>query len=223
MKKWIFKFNNNNLQFQLPALCWVRGWKIAMITLVSAHILGNVALCQKAVNLGALTAPAACPIQFNFICVAPNHNNSRCAKLIQAFDDRFQDVKNIQKELEMFATPFNVQPSVPDTFQVEIIGLQNNYELKAKYNSLSLLDFHKLYVHAEAFPILARHALKFASLFGTTYHFEQVFSKLTLAKRRFHSRLTESNLKKQLRVASSSSLPADIRHLAKKKQFQPSH
>ena len=28
-----------------------------------------------------------------------------CAKLIQAFDERFRDVKN---KLDMFATPFNV-------------------------------------------------------------------------------------------------------------------
>ena len=105
-----------------------------------------------------------------------------CAKLIQAFDERFHDVKNIQKELDVFATPFNVQPSdVPDNLQMEIIDLQNNNELKAKYHNLSLLDFYKLYVRAEDFPILRRHALKFASLFGTTYRCEQFFSKLTLA------------------------------------------
>uniref|UniRef100_A0A674N6P6 SPIN-DOC-like zinc-finger domain-containing protein n=1 Tax=Takifugu rubripes TaxID=31033 RepID=A0A674N6P6_TAKRU len=146
-----------------------------------------------------------------------------CAKLVQAFDERFHDVKNIQRELDMFATPFNVQPSdVPDKFQMEIIELQNNNELKAKYNNLSLLDFYKLYVSAEDFPILRRHALKFASLFGTTYCCEQFFSKLTLAKTRFRSRLTDPNLENQLRVASSS-LPADIRCLSKEKQFQPSH
>ncbi|KAJ8285834.1 hypothetical protein GJAV_G00031440 [Gymnothorax javanicus] len=109
-----------------------------------------------------------------------------CAKLSQAFDERFLNVKNIQKELDMFATPFNVQPSdVPDNLQMEIIELQNNNEIKAKYNNLSLLDFSKLYVCAEDFPILRRHALKFASLFGTTYRCEQFFSKLTLAKTRF--------------------------------------
>ena len=146
-----------------------------------------------------------------------------CAKLIQAFDERFHDVKNIQKELDVFATPFNVQPSdVPDNLQMEIIDLQNNNELKAKYHNLSLLDFYKLYVRAEDFPILRRHALKFASLLGTTYRCEQFFSKLTLAKTRFRSRLTDSNLENQLRVASSS-LPADIRRLAREKQFQPSH
>ena len=146
-----------------------------------------------------------------------------CAKLIQAFDERFQDVKNVQKELDMFAMPFNVQPAdVPENFQMEIIELQSNNELKAKYNNLPLLDFYKLYVRAEDFPILRRHALKFASLFGTTYRCEQFFSKLTLAKTRFRSRLTDPNLENQLRVASSS-LPADIRRLAKEKQFQPSH
>ncbi|TWW65017.1 hypothetical protein D4764_22G0006640 [Takifugu flavidus] len=146
-----------------------------------------------------------------------------CAKLVQAFDERFHDVKNIQRELDMFATPFNVHPSdVPDKFQMEIIKLQNNNELKAKYNDLSLLDFYKLYVSAEDFPILRRHALKFASLFGTTYDCEQFFSKLTLAKTLFRSRLTDPNLENQLRVASSS-LPADIRCLSKEKQFHPSH
>lgn len=93
---------------------------------------------------------------------------------------------------------------------------------EARWWNLSPLDFYKLYVCAEDFRILRRHALEFASLFGTTYRCEQFFSKLTLAKTRLRSRLTDSNLENQLRVASSS-LPADIRRLAKEKQFQPSH
>ncbi|KAK0153315.1 General transcription factor II-I repeat domain-containing protein 2A [Merluccius polli] len=99
-----------------------------------------------------------------------------CAKLIQAFDERFHDVKNT-------------------------IGTGH-------YNNLSLLDFYKVYVSAEDFPIL-RRALKFASLFGTTFCCEQLFSKLTLAKTRFRSRLTDPNLENQLRVASSS-LPVGL-------------
>uniref|UniRef100_A0A8C1LT94 Uncharacterized protein n=1 Tax=Cyprinus carpio TaxID=7962 RepID=A0A8C1LT94_CYPCA len=146
-----------------------------------------------------------------------------CAKLLQAFEERFQDMKSKQNELKIFAAPFNVEPSdVPDNLQHEIIELQSNYELKAKYNNLPLLEFYKLYVRCEDFPILRRHVLKFASLFGTTYCCEQFFSKLTLAKTRFRSRLTDPNLENQLRVASSS-LPSDIRCLAKEKQFQPSH
>lgn len=106
----------------------------------------------------------------------------------------------------MFATPFTVQPSdVPDNLQMEIIELQKNNKLKAKYNNLSLLDFYKLYIHAEDFPILRRHALKLASLSGTMYRCEQFFSKLT----RFRLKLTDPNLENQLQVASSS-LPAAL-------------
>jgi len=148
---------------------------------------------------------------------------AECAKLLQAFGERFQDMKSKQRELNIFATPFNVEPAdVPDNLQHEIIELQSNDELKARYNNLPLLEFYKLYVRAEDFPILRRHALKFASLFGTTYSCEQFFSKLTLAKTRFRSRLTDPNLQDQLRVASSS-LPPDTKRLAKEKQFQPSH
>ncbi|KAI7789328.1 putative general transcription factor II-I repeat domain-containing protein 2-like [Triplophysa rosa] len=78
-----------------------------------------------------------------------------CAKLHQAFGERFQDMKSKQKELKIFATPFNVEPSdVPDNLQHEIIELQSNDECKAKYNNLPLLEFYKLYVRSEDFPIL---------------------------------------------------------------------
>lgn len=127
------------------------------------------------------------------------------------------------KELSIFATPFIVEPAdVPDNLQHEIIELQSNDELKAKYSTLPLLDFYRLYVRAEEYPGLRRHALRFASLFGTTYRCEQFFSKLTLAKSRLRSRLTDHNLENQLRVASSSQ-PPNIKDLVKKKQFQPSH
>ncbi len=130
-----------------------------------------------------------------------------CERLIQAFDERFHDVKSKQKQLNMFATLCNVEPAdVPDNLQLEIIELQSNEELKAKYSNLPLLDVYKLYACAEDFPILRR----------------QFFSKLTLAKTQSRSRLTDPNLEHQLEAASSS-LPADIRPLAIEKQLQPSH
>ena len=148
---------------------------------------------------------------------------AECAKLLHAFGERFQDIKGKTNKLNIFATPFNVEPAdVPDKLQHKIIELQSNDELKAKYNNLPLLEFYKLYVPATDFPVLRRHALRFASVFGTTYCCEQFFSKLTLAKSRFPSRLTDQHLENQLRVASSSS-PSDIRGLVKEKQLQPSH
>lgn len=148
-----------------------------------------------------------------------------CTELAKAFGERFKDVKGKQQELNIFATPFNVEPAdVPNNLQLEMIDLQSNNELKAKFNTVPLLQFYKLYVTNKDFPNLRRHAHKFASVFGTTYCCEQFFSKLTLAKTRFRSRLTDSNLEKQLRVASSSQ-PADIARLTRARavQFQPSH
>uniref|UniRef100_UPI00358F8063 general transcription factor II-I repeat domain-containing protein 2A-like n=1 Tax=Myxine glutinosa TaxID=7769 RepID=UPI00358F8063 len=50
---------------------------------------------------------------------------AECAKLLQAFGERFQDMKSKQRELNIFATPFNVEPAdVPDNLQHEIIELQ---------------------------------------------------------------------------------------------------
>ncbi|KAK3893510.1 hypothetical protein Pcinc_000218 [Petrolisthes cinctipes] len=146
-----------------------------------------------------------------------------CAKLIEAFSEKFRDVKSKQQELNIFATPYNVEPAdVPDDLQYEIIQLQSDDELKARYNNLSLLEFYRRYVSAEDFPILKSQALKYASVFGKTYCCEQSFSKLTQTKCRLRSRLTDANLENQLRVASST-VPPNITRLTKEKQLQPSH
>lgn len=122
-----------------------------------------------------------------------------CAKLIEAFIERFKDVKSKQMDLNIFATPFNVEPAdVPDNIQHKIIQLQ-----KAALLDRPLLEFYKRYISNDEFPTLRRHALKFASVFGTTYCCEQFFSKLIIAKSRLLSGLTDANLEKQLRVVLS--------------------
>ncbi|KFD45115.1 hypothetical protein M513_14008 [Trichuris suis] len=146
-----------------------------------------------------------------------------CAKLLEALSERFNDLKSRQVELNIFAIPFNVEPAdVPDNLQNEIIQLQSDDELKARYNNLRLLEFYKRYISNDEFPALRRHALKYASVFGTNYLCEQFFSKVTIAKSRPRSRLTDANLVNQLRVATSS-IRANIPRLTREKQFQPSH
>lgn len=86
-------------------------------------------------------------------------------------------------EVNIFATPFNMEPAdVPDNLQYKIIQLQSNDELKARYNNLPLFEFYKHYISNDEFLTLRNHALKYASVFGTTYCCEQFFSKLTIAK-----------------------------------------
>lgn len=68
-----------------------------------------------------------------------------------------------QKELNIIATLFNVEPAdEPDNLQHEIIELQRRA--------------NKVYVRPEDSPILRRRALKFASLF------DNLLQKLTLTK-----------------------------------------
>ena len=75
------------------------------------------------------------------------------AKFLQAFGERFQDMKSKQKELSIFATPFNVEPTdVPDNLQHEIIKLQSNNELKATTTSLCSSSINRMYV-LRIFPL----------------------------------------------------------------------
>nr|KAF6460534.1 hypothetical protein HJG59_011448 [Molossus molossus] len=147
-----------------------------------------------------------------------------CAKLTEAFNEEFKDVKSKQMKLNTFAAQFNVEPAdVTDNLQHEIIQLQSNDELQIdRYNNLPLLEFYKYYISTDEFPILRRHALKYASASKTTYCCKQFFSKFTIANSQLRSRLTDANLEIQFQV-SISSIPANITHLTKEKQFQPSH
>nr|KAF6501055.1 hypothetical protein HJG59_008042 [Molossus molossus] len=143
-----------------------------------------------------------------------------CSKLIETFNERFKDMKSKPMKLNIFATPFNVEPvDVPDKLQHKTIQFQSDDELKARSNHLSLLGFYKCYISSDECPTLRTHELKYASVFGTTYCCEQSFSKLSIAKSRLHSRLTNANLEKQLSVATSP-VPAHITGFTKEKQFQ---
>nr|KAF6407290.1 hypothetical protein HJG59_009933 [Molossus molossus] len=137
---------------------------------------------------------------------------AECAKRIEAFNERFKDVKSKQMELNIFATLFNVDPAdVPDNPRHQIVELQSDDELNARYNHLPLPEFYQCYISSDEFPTLRRCALKYASVFGTTYCCEQFFSERTFARRRLRSRLTDTNLEKQLQVATPSVPTAALR------------
>ena len=129
-------------------------------------------------------------------------------------------MKSKQMELDIFATPFNVvAAAAPNNFQHETIELQTNDTLKSMYLNSPLVEFYQRYVTSHHdFLILRNHALKYVSLFGSTYCCEQFFSKLNLAKSRFRSRISDENLGQQLRIATSSA-SADIARLTKEKNF----
>ena len=90
------------------------------------------------------------------------------------------------------------------------------------YLNKPLLEFYRLFVSKEEFPNLRASAFKWSSVFGSTYLFEQFFSKMNIAKSRCRSKVTDENVSVQLRVATSSVRP-NIRRLVKQKSFQISH
>ena len=93
-----------------------------------------------------------------------------CSRLLESFNARFQDVKSKQLELDIFSIPFNVTPaSAPSELQIKLIKLQSDKTLKAMYLNKPLLEFFRVYVSKEEFPNLRASALKWSSVFGSTY------------------------------------------------------
>ncbi|XP_077976074.1 general transcription factor II-I repeat domain-containing protein 2-like [Styela clava] len=143
--------------------------------------------------------------------------------LLERFNARFTDIKSKKLELDIFSIPFIVTPaSAPSELQLELMKLQSDDTLKAMYLNMPLLEFYRVYVSKKEFPNLRASALKWSSVFGSTYLCEQFFSKMKYTKSRYRSRLTDENLGLQLRVSTSSICP-NIERLVKKKEYRKSH
>ncbi|XP_012554783.2 general transcription factor II-I repeat domain-containing protein 2 [Hydra vulgaris] len=144
-------------------------------------------------------------------------------KVIDEFDTRFCDFKEEKNELDLFSHPFSIKvETVRDEFQMELIELQNNKDLKDAYKDVELLELYKKYMNIEVYPHLCKHAMKYFSLFGSTYICEQFFSRMKHVKSEQRHRLKDEHLTDTLRI-SSSTIKADIDQLCKNKQCQVSH
>ena len=140
----------------------------------------------------------------------------------EEFDHRLQDFKSQESSLHMFLSPFDVNvEQAPEEFQVELIELQGNDDLKRDMKDYSLLEFYKR-LPEQSFPKIKDLARKKMSLFGSTFICEQLFTKMKHTKSKTRSRLTDCHLENSLRVAASSIAPK-IDTLVKKHQAQISH
>jgi hypothetical protein len=118
----------------------------------------------------------------------------------------------------LFSTSSDVNvENVPDEFQLQIIDLQCSEDLKSK-----LLDFYKLCLPGDKLPVLRNHAQHMTRLFGSTYVYEQFFSKMNIVKNKSRNRLDDERLESCLHIATSQICP-DINILVAKTQCQFSH
>jgi hypothetical protein len=144
------------------------------------------------------------------------------------FFSRFADIRSHTVDFKLFGTPFDVEVNtVPDNFQMELIDIQCNDLLKSKFHAegVSLLEFYKKYLlEPGLYTNLTDHAKKMASMFGSTYTCEQLFSKMKYTKSKLRTRITDVHLENVLRLASSNStISPDVEKLSSPKQHQVSH
>ncbi len=106
----------------------------------------------------------------------------------QQFQERFNDFRSHKFEFDLFNKPFDIEVyDSHEDIQMELIELQANHELKLKFKSLKLIEFYESLSksHSNAFPKVKTNALRIASMFGSIYLFEKLFSILK-HKKWFH-------------------------------------
>ena len=96
--------------------------------------------------------------------------------------------------------------------------MQSDVELRQAFYSEGLLGFWSR-VPKGKYPNLIANALKNASVFGSTYVCEALFSKMVRIKNQYRNRLTDDHLKQLLRAASTTIAP----HFDKLVKSQVSH
>ncbi|PNF16828.1 hypothetical protein B7P43_G16933 [Cryptotermes secundus] len=139
------------------------------------------------------------------------------------FERRFQDFSAIEKDLDVFSMPFNVDcETVKPDLQLELIELQCNTQLKQLFLNVPKLEFYKS-LSKSSFPNLISHAQKVTAMFASSYICEQVFSTMKLRKSCIRNRLTDEHLTSLLRISASQFEPDYEKILEMQSRFHSSH
>ncbi|XP_008065765.1 general transcription factor II-I repeat domain-containing protein 2B [Carlito syrichta] len=138
--------------------------------------------------------------------VSPSESDGRSyipkiAALKTEFQKRLSDFKLCESELTLFSSPFATKiDSVHEGLQMEVIDLQCNTVLKAKYDKVGVPEFYK-YLWS-SYPKYRSHCAKILSMFGSTYVCEQLFSIMKLSQTKYRSPLKDSQWESMLHVAT---------------------
>ncbi|KAL7868359.1 hypothetical protein SRHO_G00097430 [Serrasalmus rhombeus] len=131
---------------------------------------------------------------------------------------RFGDSEKQKKNFELLRKPFAVDvETAPVQVQMELIELQCNETLKAKYDTAGPTEF----IHSipAAAPQLRLHAARTLCMFGGTYLCEKLFSVMKTNKTAHRSRLPDEHLQSILRVSTTRDLMPNINERVAKKKM----
>jgi len=113
-------------------------------------------------------------------------------KLRREFKQRFQIFGQLETDFQVFCSPFTVSPSdLPVDWQLEIIDLQCDSDLKTKFALANLDTFYQYLI--PGYPKVTALAAEVLCMFGTTYLCEQMFSLMNINKTKLRSRLIHTH------------------------------
>ncbi|KAM7148817.1 general transcription factor II-I repeat domain-containing protein 2 isoform 2-T3 [Molossus nigricans] len=125
----------------------------------------------------------------------------KIVELKTEFQKRLSDFKLYESELTLFSSPFSMKiESVHETLQMEVIDLQCNTGLKARYDKVGIPEFYKYL--SSSYPKYKNHCAKILSMFGSTYICEQLFSIMKLSKTKYCSQLKDSQWDSVLHIST---------------------
>lgn len=152
----------------------------------------------------------------------PNaHFADKLSALRTEFSRCFADFEAQKRNFELLRNPFAVDvENAPEQIQMELIELQCNGTLKAKYDTAGPSQFIRFI--SEAMPQIRLHAARTVCMFGSTYLCEKLFSVMKINKTAHRSRLTDEHLQSILRISTTQNLAPNVNKLFAKKRCQAS-
>ncbi|UYV70371.1 hypothetical protein LAZ67_7002744 [Cordylochernes scorpioides] len=104
------------------------------------------------------------------------------------FETRFSDFKSLEGKFTLFSSIFSINiESVPNHMQMEVIDIQCDSDLKAKFIEVGVSEFYK-YLPAR-FENTRKLAYEIMSMFGSIYRCKQLFSLMKGNKSPIRSRI----------------------------------
>ncbi|KAM7302595.1 general transcription factor II-I repeat domain-containing protein 2-like [Ixodes scapularis] len=194
-------------------------WDLAFLTDISSHLNTlNIALQGK---YHLISDMKLFPTGENRKTVAATYA-PQVEYLLSEFQQRFKAFESEKSNYDLFRDPFSVAPEdTGPTLQLELIDLECSPELKSMHRESQLLDFYRS-LDRSKYGNLVDHALKLASLFGSTYVCEQTFSLVTLNKNCLQSSMTDMTLRDVFKTVTGAMTP-DIENLSAAKRCNVSH